>query len=96
MKTAERQIFTLKDANGKQQLYTVNESGQLVPYIEKKANPNEKPWAVSNGVADTCKILGLSRGTVMKLISSGQLRAIKAGAKRWIIPGSSIEQFLAQ
>lgn len=96
MKSAPKQIFVLKDETGKEQRYTVNKLSQLIPYVEEKAVFQEVPWKASNDIANTCRILGLSRGTVMKLISTGQLRAIKAGAKRWIVPGSSIEHFLAQ
>lgn len=46
---------------------------------------------------DECKnILRLSRNSIMKLIFTGKLRAIKAGEKRWLVPSTSIDAFLEQ
>ncbi|MBP2650766.1 MAG: Helix-turn-helix domain [Firmicutes bacterium] len=89
-----KQIFTMKDANGQERKFIADEKGQLIPYI-KPESEHKTPWGASNNVNNTCKFLGLSRGTVMKLIALGQLKAIKAG-KRWIVPGWAIEQFLQQ
>ncbi|GBG57301.1 hypothetical protein SPFL3102_02667 [Sporomusaceae bacterium FL31] len=95
MKTSAK-ILIFKGADEKEHKFTVNEKGQLMPYVEEEIQTVTKtPWKASNDVLNTCKFLGLSRGTVMKLISLGELKAVKAG-KRWIIPGWAIEQFLQQ
>lgn len=84
-------IFILKDVDGKEQRYTTDEAGQLIPIVEVVEKKN--PWQAVNTIAETCKILKISRNTVMSLISSGQLKAIKAGA-RYLITGQAIEGFL--
>lgn len=40
------------------------------------------------------EITGLSRNTIMPLIRSGELKAIKAGQRRWIVPAWAFEEFL--
>lgn len=84
------QVFTL---GGKK--FVAGKDGELVPFVEKETAP-AAPWEAVNNVADVCKILRLSRNSVMRLISSGDLGAVKAGARRWLIPGHSIEAFLRQ
>lgn len=87
-------IFTIKDATGKEQRYIADDSGQLIPLVE--VIEKKSPWQAVNSIADACKILKLSRNTLMLLIQSGQLKAIKAGVKRWIVTGQAIEDFLGQ
>lgn len=45
-------------------------------------------------IAECTTILRLSRNSVMKLVFSGKLRAIKAGEKRWLVPSTAIDEFL--
>ncbi|EIW19514.1 MULTISPECIES: helix-turn-helix domain-containing protein [Pelosinus] len=85
-------IFILKNEVGKEQRYTLGDQGQLVPLV---AISEEKvSWQSVNTISETCKILKLGRNTLMSLIKSGQLKAVKAGIKRWIVPGWAIEDFL--
>lgn len=86
-------VFTLKDKSGKEQRYTAGESGQLIPLIET-VKEKEEPWKAINSIAETCKILQLSRNTLMGLIYAGELKAIKAGVKRWLVPAWAIEEFI--
>jgi hypothetical protein len=58
-------IFTL---NGER--YVSDESGQLIPLVNEV---KENPWKVVNTIVDICKILGISRSTLMRLIESGKL-----------------------
>lgn len=84
---APKPIFTL---NGER--YTFDELGQLILLVEE-IKVKEDPWQVSNSITETVKILKISRSTVMGIFS-GQLKAIKAGAKRWIVPGWAIKEFI--
>jgi len=88
MKFKSKQIFTL---NGER--YTTDELGQLVPLVEEM-KPKENPWQAVNTIIETCKILKISRGTLMVLINAGQLKAVKAGERRWLVPGWALEEFL--
>lgn len=47
-------------------------------------------------IKDVMQITGLSRNTVGKLITTGQLKAVKAGERRWIIPAWALDKFLGQ
>ena len=94
MSQKTKQVFTLKDATGVEQRYTVGNQGQLVPLIE--IVEKKESWQAVNTIAETCKILKLGRNTLMGLINAGQLRAVKAGAKRWLVTGKAIEDFLEQ
>jgi len=47
-------------------------------------------------IKDCMKTLKLSRNTVAKLISSGQLKAVKAGDRRWLIPAWALNDFLGK
>ncbi len=93
MNNISKQVFTLKDENGKELRYTVSGSGQLIPLIET-VKEKEEPWKAINSIAETCKILQLSRNTLMRLIYAGELKAIKAGVKRWLVPAWAIEEFI--
>ncbi len=84
----------MKDVNGKEQRYTVDALGELIPLVEVIERKN--PWQAVNSIADACKILKLSRNTLMLLIQTGQLKAVKAGVKRWLVTGQAIEEFLGQ
>jgi excisionase family DNA binding protein len=44
-------------------------------------------------VAEACEVMRLGRNTVLELLYSGQLRAIRVG-RRWVIPRAAIEDFL--
>ena len=92
MNKKNKPVFTLKDDNGKEQRYTVGESGQLIPLVE--IIEKKEQWQAVNSIAETCKILKLSRNTTMSLIFTGKLKAVKAGVKRWLVPGNAIEEFL--
>jgi|GEM_PF-1384824 len=82
-----KQIFAL---NGEK--YVADELGQLIPLVEE-VKVKEDPWQTVNTIKETCKVLKLGRNTLMDLINSGQLKAIKAGVK-WLIPGWAIEEFI--
>jgi excisionase family DNA binding protein len=84
-----KQTFTL---NGER--YVVDETGKLVPLIEEEIKVKEEPWQAANTITETCKILKLGRNTVMKLINTGQLKAIRAGVRRLLVPGWALEEFL--
>lgn len=45
-------------------------------------------------INEVCLILGLSRNTVDKLIRGGQIRAVRAGERRWIVPSKSVTEYL--
>jgi excisionase family DNA binding protein len=49
---------------------------------------------VAYGVADVCRILGISRPTVMRWLRSGKLPATMVGGK-WSVPSAEIEKRLA-
>ena len=87
MKTQSKQPFIL---NGEK--YIADESGNLTPLVEE-IKLKEDPWQTVNTIKETCKILKLGRNTLMDLINSGQLKAIKAGVK-WLVPGWALEEFL--
>lgn len=82
-----KQMLTLNGAR-----YVADELGQLTLLVED-VTPIEYPWQTVNTIAETCKILKLGRNTLMDLINSGQLKAIKAGVK-WLVPGWAIAQFI--
>lgn len=91
-KENSKPVFKLKDANGNDQRYTVDGDGNLIPLVEEP-QIKEDPWQAANTLQETCKILKLGRTCLMGLIKSGQLKAIKAGAK-WLVPGWAIEEFI--
>jgi len=45
-------------------------------------------------ITETCLILGVSRPTIEKMIRQGNLKTIKAGDKRYLIPNWAIHKFL--
>lgn len=45
-------------------------------------------------VSDACRLLGLRRTSLYALLKSGQLRAVKIGARR-LIPRDELERFAA-
>lgn len=49
------------------------------------------PLSVS--IADACRLLGLSRSSILALIARGHLASIKAG-RRTLIPTTALYQFL--
>ncbi len=67
-------------------LYAI-ENGKLV---ETQVEPAKKAVLTPE---EGRAILGLSRGTFMNLLYSGQIRAKKAG-KRWLIPAGALGEFL--
>lgn len=85
----QKPIFTLKDASGADQRYTVDQSGQLIPLIEEREPVKKTVLSPNEGM----KILGLSRNSFMNLLYSGQLKGVKAG-RRWLISSQAIENFL--
>jgi len=44
--------------------------------------------------SEVCLILGVSMNTVDKMIKLGQLKALKVGFKRWVIPSWALDVFL--
>jgi len=77
--------------NGKQ--YIADEIGNLIPFIEE-VKIKEDPWKAVNSVMETCKILGISRGSLMLIAKEGRLKIIQAGPRRWLVPGWSIAEFI--
>lgn len=77
--THPKQVFTL---NGEQ--YTTDESGNLIPFVEKLEIKTEVLPTVTT-INEACKILKIGRNTIMDLINSGQLKAVKAEVK-WLVP----------
>lgn len=47
-------------------------------------------------IKEVCNLTELSRNTVMKLITTGQLKAVKAGQRRWLIPSWALDEFLGK
>ena len=45
-------------------------------------------------IKECMQMLGLSRNTITKLIKTGQLKAVRAGERRWLIPAVAIDQML--
>ena len=60
------------------------------PTKKSKVDMTKKVFNIS----EVCVILGLSRNSVDKLIKAEQLKAIKAGERRWLIPNWAIDEFL--
>ena len=89
MKT-QKQIFVLKDAEGKDQRFTADEKGNLVPLIEVKEEP---PVKVAYSPDEARAILGMSRNPFMNLLISGQIKGVKAG-RRWLISSQALDNFL--
>lgn len=87
----QKQIFVLKDAEGKDQKFTINEQGHYVPVIEVKEESRTIKAVLSPDEART--ILGLSRNTFMNLLLTGQLKGVKAG-RRWLISSQAIDNFI--
>lgn len=85
----QKQIFTMKDANGVEQRFTTNEKGHYVPIVEEK-EPVKKAVLSPD---EAREILGLSRNSFMNLLYSGELKGVKAG-RRWLIPSQAIDCFL--
>lgn len=86
----KKQIFILKDADGKDQKFTADDKGNLVPLIEVK---EERPVKAVYSPDEARKVLGMSRNPFMKLLHSGQLRGVKAG-RRWLISSQALDNFL--
>jgi len=89
MKT-QKQIFVLKDAEGKDQKYTADDKGNLVLLVEVR---EEQPQKAVYSPDEARKVLGMSRNPFMNLLYSGQLKGIKAG-RRWLISSQAIDNFL--
>jgi excisionase family DNA binding protein len=47
-------------------------------------------------IAESCKKLKVGRNTMAGLIHSGQIKAVKAGERRWIIPKWALDAFLGK
>ena len=47
--------------------------------------------ALLTSIDNTCDDLGLSRSSVYKLIETGQLRAVKVGARRLVVRSSIVD-----
>jgi excisionase family DNA binding protein len=58
-----------------------------------KTSPQDVPILAVN-YEGTCKALGLSRPTVVRLVEQGQLRPIRVGSRR-LFAVSELERFLA-
>jgi excisionase family DNA binding protein len=43
---------------------------------------------------ETCRLLGLCRPVVRRLIDEGRLRAIRVSGRRWLVPLDAIEELL--
>lgn len=84
-----KQIHILTDAEGNK--YTANEQGQLIPLVEVAVEPVKVKQVYSPDEARA--VLGISRNSLMHLLSNGQLQGIKAG-RRWLIPSHSLNRFL--
>jgi excisionase family DNA binding protein len=57
----------------------------------QQENTNQKPLAVS--IKQVCRLLGLSRWTVSRMVKHGVLRSRRIGS-RVLIPITSVEDFL--
>lgn len=58
-----------------------------------QAKTNDLAENVAYSIDEVSKIIGLSRNTIVTLINSNKLKAVKAG-KRWIISGKNLNEFL--
>jgi excisionase family DNA binding protein len=45
---------------------------------------------------EACKILNICPNTLAALIRENKLKAVKAGARKWLIPAFAIDQFLGK
>ena len=45
-------------------------------------------------IPEACIILNISRPTITKMINQGNLKSVKAGEKRYLIPNWAIHEFL--
>lgn len=88
--TSDKNVTKIFTLNGER--FTTNESGELVPFVEE-IKQKEDAVQIANTVNETCAILRLGRNTVMSLINSGKLKAVKTGLK-WLVPGWAIKEFL--
>jgi excisionase family DNA binding protein len=50
--------------------------------------------ALSNTTAQAAAVLSLGVNTVRHLLATGQLRGIRVGERRWIVPKASLIEFL--
>jgi excisionase family DNA binding protein len=64
-----------------------------VSQSENTANPTSEVFEVSVSIKEACKILGISRPTLMSLIHKGSLPAFKVG-KQWRFKPQSIRDFI--
>ena len=46
-------------------------------------------------VAEARKITGLGRNTFYSLLQNGKIKAFRIGARKWVIPIKSIDEFLS-
>ncbi len=64
--------------------------------MKSQAEKNWEGGRMVFTIAETCKILGVSRNTLANMIALGQFKAIKASERRWLVPRWSLEQFLGK
>ena len=47
-------------------------------------------------VNETCKLLKISRPTLIRLIKSGEIKGFKVGKRIWKIPRCEVDKYISQ
>ena len=66
----------------------------LAAPARKRARPN--PDALAYSVPEVAALLSLGVSTTWNLIHAGELRAVKVGRGRYIVPRSELERWISE